>query len=258
MNLRWSLAFRCCLVGGSPESLTVSLSFEAKSIRIRVQPKKAGETVPIPNATDDLRFLVEFSALDFVAEPVNEAGKEHLDKLLVPSAGLELLRFVAKASNRVLRAARNQGGLAGVSEIGPVESDPEWQLRDWRVEVSQDGVVWGPVVQPPRELWEMFRGPRGNLAFPILLSGKWPLVEEAVLEDCAPPPELEFTVNAMEHLSYGNYRLALLEAIIGLELVLAEFLRKSLRRKGIPDDQAKDFGLVQKGPICGNRYSRGV
>jgi len=66
--------------------------------------------------------------------------------------------------------------------------------------------------------------------------------EEAIQDDLQPRPELEFTTNAIEHLRLGNHRFALLEAIIGLEIVLARFLQSYLKvRKGLSKTRIEKF-----------------
>src|SRR4029450_5705664 len=71
-------------------------------------------------------------------------------------------------------------------------------------------------------------------------------------DDLPVPPEQEFTTNVLEHLKANNLRLAVLEAIIGLEIVLTRYLRAFLRAyQGTPEDRinkflSPDFGLTAR------------
>jgi hypothetical protein len=70
----------------------------------------------------------------------------------------------------------------------------------------------------------------------------WEKVATEILEQKNPPAELELAVNSMEHWHSKNLRLAVLESVIGLGIVMASFLRAYLTyRKEIPEAQLKDF-----------------
>src|SRR5262249_22809652 len=68
-----------------------------------------------------------------------------------------------------------------------------------------------------------------------------PDIVEAVEENEPPSPAQEFVVNALEHVTLGNFRYAILEAVIALEIVLARYLRLALERRDLPKEAIDDF-----------------
>jgi hypothetical protein len=61
----------------------------------------------------------------------------------------------------------------------------------------------------------------------------WALIEEAIQDDLTAGPEREFYVNALEHSRIGNLRLAVVESVICLEIVLTQWLLQVLPRRGV-------------------------
>jgi hypothetical protein len=61
----------------------------------------------------------------------------------------------------------------------------------------------------------------------------WALVEEAIQDDLKAGPEREFYTNALEHSRVGNLRLAVVESVISLEILLAQWLHQVLPRRGV-------------------------
>jgi hypothetical protein len=72
-------------------------------------------------------------------------------------------------------------------------------------------------------------------------ASRWPDIVEAIQANLQPGPEQEFFTNAIEHLRLGNYRYALLEAVICLEIVMTQFIRTYLSQKGIPNTRINKF-----------------
>src|SRR5206468_3398356 len=61
----------------------------------------------------------------------------------------------------------------------------------------------------------------------------WTLVEEAIQDDLKAGPEKEFYTNALEHSRVGNLRLAVVESVISLEILLAQWLHQVLPTRGV-------------------------
>jgi hypothetical protein len=71
---------------------------------------------------------------------------------------------------------------------------------------------------------------------------RWAEIEKAIQDNKSPLPEQEFTVNASEHLYLRNFRLALVESVIGLEIVLSRHLRTYLHtQKKAPEARIGEF-----------------
>ena len=70
----------------------------------------------------------------------------------------------------------------------------------------------------------------------------WPTIVEAIQDNLESPPEQEFITNALEHLKVRNYRLALIESIICLEIVLTQYLKAFFSiNKQIPEKRINNF-----------------
>ena len=149
--------------------------------------------------------------------------------------------------NRVLRAIRNTGLTPYVHEVRPQINAKE-QLELWETERQIPGEQWAPVVEAPqRDLVELmvFRSKltptTSGGPSPWLKAAFWPAIREAIHDNLAPQPEDEFVTNSLEHLNLGNQRLALMEAVIGLEIVLTKYLSKYLEQsRGWSNNRIKD------------------
>ncbi|MBI1951433.1 MAG: hypothetical protein HYS34_08740 [Acidobacteria bacterium] len=122
-------------------------------------------------------------------------------------------------------------------------------LGRYRVAVSSDGTTWDKVV----ESWPDFGAALHLLSrFPPVFGFShhgeikmafWTDVSEA-LEDLRdpPPPEQEFLMNATAHRRDKNYRLAVMESVISLEIVLTEYVTNYLTvHKKVPKKRVANF-----------------
>jgi hypothetical protein len=147
--------------------------------------------------------------------------------------------------NRCFRAIRHAGMVYNVNEIPEIEDqEAEPLLGLWGTKVSVDGLSWtllsqqwgAPSLRPIINFWAVKINP-GRLNF-----DRWAEIEEAIRDDLPVLPEQEFTLNAIEHLHVRNFRLALVESIIGLEIVLSRYLSAYLRlHKKVPQSRIKGF-----------------
>jgi hypothetical protein len=118
-----------------------------------------------------------------------------------------------------------------------------WQaetlLRKWNCETSDDGTDWSEIYSPRGVLWEALFAAGGDGSTQLNME-LWPEIEESIQDDLQPGPEQEFVTNALEHIRDYNFRLALIEAIVCLEIVLSQFMEQFLLiRKGLSQSRAK-------------------
>jgi hypothetical protein len=69
----------------------------------------------------------------------------------------------------------------------------------------------------------------------------WELIEEAVQDGLEAGPEKEFLTNAVEHARTGNLRLAIVEGVICLEIVLSQWLKDLLPARGVEASRVKEL-----------------
>lgn len=147
--------------------------------------------------------------------------------------------------NRVLRAIRNAGTVTHLREFSTEAQDPDDALEEWQVETSEEGNEWRRVVYRERGLeevlmWQMMRENRHS-RHSHLDASRWPMIVEAVEDNLPPRPEQEFVANSIEYFLDGNLRMSLIEAVVGLEIVLSEFIREDLASRGFARNRITDL-----------------
>ncbi|MCU1296082.1 MAG: hypothetical protein JWO91_360 [Acidobacteriaceae bacterium] len=149
---------------------------------------------------------------------------------------------LAKLVNRVIRVFRSFGLVTSLAEMHSTElGDVDRLLLSWQVEhdVAETG-GWRAIVKSDAQTESSAtKGADVSLPSNFLESGRWPEIEEALQGNREPPPEREFGANCIQHLSAYNYRAAELESIIGLEIVLADYLREVLPSKGLTKEEVE-------------------
>jgi len=213
-------------MGEHAEDLAPTTAFEFKGLQVQVE------------------FLGE-QVLDLPGPPISHfrrlrgmrielTGGEDLRTLLSPEKGEALLQVVVKLTNRVLVAIRNFGTVAHVQTVKVTADRTEPWLRALHVESSEDGQTWNPVRSAPgleTVLMDRFLLLQENVG--ELNAKDWGLVQEAIQDDLKAGPEREFYVNALEHSRIGNLRLAVVESVICLEVVLTQWLQLVLPKRGV-------------------------
>lgn len=152
-------------------------------------------------------------------------GAQAIDALAAGDDPAALAAALRPIVNRVFRAIRNFGF---ISELEEFRTDAHLSVElpaEWNPESTEDRKIWKPLFPSYRSpLFRLVQGiPRGESR--SIREERWPFIEEAIQDDLEPGPEREFLTNSIQHLGKSNFRLALLEAIICLEIVLNGFLR---------------------------------
>lgn len=254
MKLRLKVRFSAYIVASKPEALELNTAFEHPPFQVKLcltgQEPLSSEELP-----EEERHFRQATRIIFELSPLqaSQHAPSEMKELLVPDQRLRLVRLLVSVVNRVLRGIRNFGTVIHIAEIRFTEDEVEPLLREWDAEVSLDDEEWQPLIEPKSTFWEtlktayMPRHPMGQLR-----SARWPDIEEAIQDELEPNPEQEFLTNAIEHIRLRNYRLALLEAIVCLEIVLSQFLEnyllinKGFSRNRVKKVLGKDVGLTPR------------
>ena len=167
-----------------------------------------------------------------------EANPPMLARLCSDSARPDLLKAMREITLRVFHVVRNVGCVPELPETLPEEGEVDEQLKKWEPESSTDGNTWIQLIPPDPPvgalalalgLGQHIRAWRGEFSNDAELDvSSWPHITEMLEEGKEASPEDEFFTNTIGHLRRRNFRLALLESIIGLEIVLTQFLREYL------------------------------
>lgn len=234
-RLRFKHPFQAYVIGPNSESLAHESQFEHEGFRVNVRPIGKEDDEPmelknIPDVPDEQRWFRNVTYLEFELETPAE---DNVIDLYVRDRTAEernraLHVLLLSIVNRVLRAYRNAGICPEIHEEPFPISGPDAHLMFWGIELLQANGKWERI-SPPLTL-ESFGllGPPAGRTIPELKVSLQRTVNETIIDNPEPPPEQEFTTNAVEFLRAKNFRMAVVEAVIALEIVLAQYLRLRL------------------------------
>ncbi len=251
MILRFSLPLQIRVFAPTSDPLNcLQTEFEHKDLRCLVR-LVGGDVVSISNVGLD-KEMSEFVAkiapdrrchrdITQLECDIHDSGK--LQKNVEERDFEKLSKLLHTIANRCLRAIRNFGIVGEIQEIPlPEEGEkPDWRLRAWAVKTSPDGKVWTPLIAGGGG------GEEALMAFHLKKKAEmkavvWKKIAEAIQDDRQANPEMEITINALAHLDVKNYRMALLESVIALEIAFARFLREDLtNRRGLNKKNLNSF-----------------
>lgn len=237
MKIRWNFPLALFVNGKSKEALSLAAKFMHKSVAASFE--LSGETPSSIQTPEKEVFYRTIRAISFAIDGIQTAD-------IKEGEFPQLLKLMVSVMNRVLRSIRNTGVVAIVKEINPLESEAERLFRRWAVEVSDDGEIWSRLLK--EDLTKEFM----LMLFPDdigeLDSSLWSDIEESIQDDINPPPEQEFVVNCLEYLRNRNYRMAVVESVMCLDIVTSQYLNSYLASyKKIPTDRIEQFLQPQFG-----------
>jgi len=252
MKLKLKIPLHLYLSGPTEQSLEVETSFE--HVGVKVNLRLIGENpLILPEGPDDSKVFCHLKGAEFELEDT-EPQRSKLSKVVTTEPDyVSILKFLLPIVNRVLRSIRNWGVVAFVAELNPRDDDAKKYIQRWDVQSSEDGENWQAVVKPETGLLNaLLSGFLNDERAGNLHVRNWSEIEDAIQDNLEPPPEQEFLTNSIEHLNLGNFRLALIEAIICLEIVLTQFLKvylsinKKLSQNRIDDFLTPQFGIASR------------
>jgi len=142
-----------------------------------------------------------------------------------------LLNLIITILNKVLRCLRIFGWSWHIHEHSvKYEEDVDFQLIRLKVQVSEDREKYNYLIDE-FEKWIAFGSLKYIDQFSHLPFSKLSKIEEAIADKNLDilreeePVETEFLVNSREHLDNGNFRMAIIESIIALEIALTRYIR---------------------------------
>lgn len=142
-----------------------------------------------------------------------------------------------KVLNRVLRNMRVYGVAPHIYEQTTNIQEAEVFLWHWNTQFRIGNAEWLPVFDKHKvDLLHLLVGIMDTRSG---YGARMPEIDavfkrdiiEAIEDDLEPPPEQEFWVNALEFLHEQNFRMAVVESVIGLEIVLTQYISLFLEKK---------------------------
>ncbi len=218
------------------------------------------------------KFSIKCHSMNII---VKDNIEEVLTKFIDEDRNRKIFKKLCSFGNRCIRAIRNFGNISNIHELNMdfEESLTKYILSAFRVEKSEDRLNWEPLSGLDRneELIHSLAFIRTHSFYysidysKLNMDDNWFEVKRAIIEDLEIPPEREFTINALEHIHKNNMRLAVVEMVIGLEIILSKFLNNFLQSEDISQSRIKIFlknevGLTSKvvvllDPIIRERFN---
>ena len=220
--------------------------FTQDDSRVEYRMTGALPAAEVPTLPAHQRYVKHCTELEFT---IQDAERLSLTAMVQAAEWPRLQTALVSIANRVLRGIRNFGTVPHLSELRP-RPDPlntERHLRSWELSLTDATGEFQRVFQEDGALAALLQfGARAELPGEMD-AFRWLDIVEAIHANLQPEPEQEFLTNALEHARLDNYRYALLEAIICLEIVMTQFLRSYLTRKSVPNHRINKFVNPQLG-----------
>lgn len=254
MIITFKYPFNVFFIGPDKKSLNLSTSFKYRrhSVTVSLVSKENIGELKEPvdknknyRITTNLKFKIAFH------DSYSYRNNKDLFKILV------------KVLNRVLRNFRNHGLSPQIHEFKQSQhQDCDDYLYQWKAKISKNGNHYSSLIKKSdylkgKDLIEtLVRSQMANTT--TIMSELLDNIEEAIQDDLAPKPEQEYFINSLELLRSKEYRLALIEGVICLEIVIGQYCRhylkvkKKLSKKRVNDLIKPSLGLTARisGLLC--------
>ncbi len=241
MILRFQIPIKLDVIAPDPESLSLQTTLTDRRYPCSIH-LTGSDPFERDWAPEERRYRKQVTSLLITIS--EDPSKTTLKSLVETKSYKKLVKLFRSLTNRILQAIRNAGMVPLLRQLYDYDGeDYEATLTHWKAESDNGDGSWKPlVITPPGSRLFLAMAAAFPLDTPELRASKWPEIDEAIQDNLTPPPEQEFTVNAIEHLRQKNLRLALLESIIGLEIVLTRHITEHLKAyTGIPKERIKKF-----------------
>lgn len=177
----------------------------------------------------------------------NEENSNPLISHLTDNKNEKLFKEILTITNKIMYTIRNFGYVPKIHEFFYEYHEFEKVVFLWKVHKSHDHEgTWIPVIPVDfdDEVTKYYFSLQNREIIQRTELGieRWNNIKDALQNYVPLPPEREFIINAADHIGSNNYRLAVVESVIGLEIVLNQFLHLYLRKyKGFSEKKIKKF-----------------
>lgn len=229
MHLTWDIPVNITVLRDILRDNEFSCSYDYKD-RINVSFFLT-DSEPIDTPYNDL--MSQIKTIRIIATDI-DANNPLIENLIINNKNEKLFKEIMTITNRIMFVFRNYGYMPKLREFTFKFYDFVTVVALWRIKKSRDLKECMPLIESDRLMLE-YLAAVNTKRYPIpdesnLTIEFWNIILRAFKEDIPLPSEREFIVNAAEHMYSDNYRLAVVESIIGLEIVLNQFLRTYLSK----------------------------
>lgn len=253
MILEWTLPIEMAIVADNYCEIRRAMQLKVNGMEWRIEfTLEPFRYVKLENEF----YIAELSGIRFTLEE-NSASSNHKIESLNKNED-KLLKKIVQLTNKVIKCFRVYGSIENLHEIIIFEDKKNFILESLNPKFSNEGENWTYAIASKRinnedklaaiysitkktEVFNKFITASYNSGL-YIVKNNWERVMTAIIEQKIPAAELELAVNAREHWHSKNLRLAVLESVIGLEIVMSSFMRAYLtHRKKLPKSQVDEF-----------------
>lgn len=180
---------------------------------------------------------------------VDEGQSDVVTRIVASDDAEVIIGSLLKPTNRVIKSIRNFGLVTNLRELKLSDVGTDRWLDLFSVQTSTDGTDWTRLREPPDDLAELLasRALLRQENFGQFQIAKLSEVQEAIEDNLDAGPERIFLANALEHLRRGDLRVAVVETVICLEILLAQLLPKLLEKRSVDGETlTKDITLYYR------------
>jgi hypothetical protein len=184
---------------------------------------------------------------------IEDNNKGAIENFVKEKSMMQILKLINSISNRCLLVFRNYGNLTTVKEfslqldiVDEVEFKSFFMMLDVKISKNNEEYEkilehWGFKIDFAEEFisrgsW-LQKGYFNVYDEEYLNYDTWSDIKNALENNSEVTEERIFYVNSLEHTKNNNIRLAVIETVIGLEIVVTKYLRNYLKFKNIPNDR---------------------
>lgn len=199
-------------------------------------------------------FYKSLNKLNFEISSIDENSYSHLFDY-IQNNKLKLYRFLLKLINFTLTHIRNNAFTPYITKIPFKEDKFLYYLWSWETKVSTEMGVWSELVEYQNDfLVETFMN---NINFKRITvrAARWPYIDLALKFDLPVLFQYELVTNTYEFIWQNNFRIAYVECINALEIVLSAYTETFYNRSNLFEELSKSEREYVEGYINGPDFS---
>lgn len=201
---------------------------------------------------EKISYIRKHHAISITIEDNNKGTIENFVK---EQSMMQILNLVNSISNRCLLVIRNYGNLTKVKEFSlKLDRADKEQFKSFfmmlDVKIAKNNMEYEKILKH----WGFKDDIAKEFTSKFLLDNffdvyheeyldydTWLDIKNALENNYEITEDRIFFVNSLEHRKNNNIRLAVIETVIGLEIVVTKYLRNYLKFKNIPNDRIGDL-----------------
>lgn len=251
MQLKWEIPTNILFTCDKPEELELPRFDFIYKDRVKVEVTLQS-SVPVHDFQyKGSKSVKPFRHMDKIGITVTDLDNANnanpLITHLTVNNNKKLFNEILTITNKIMYTIRNFGFVSKIREFSYQYYEFEKVMILWNVQTSNDNGDNWINVEPSDSDKEIKRyyfslQNKESIQRTELDNETWVYIQAVLQHNVKLHSEREFIVNADGHIDSNNYRLAVVESVIGLEIVLNQFLHLYLQKyKGFTEKRIKKF-----------------